>query len=166
MDYTHLHLVLNHFPIIGTLIGTLFLLYGVIRKNQSLQNISIGCILAMALIAIPVFLTGEPAEENVENIPGISESVMETHEEAAELAFWVMEITGAISLISLIASKINKNAGQILIMVTLMASFISFGLMARTGYLGGKIRHSELNGNTTISTAGREKGISEGDKDD
>lgn len=164
MDLTHLHLVLNHFPIIGTLIGTMFLLYGVIIKNDSIKNIAIGCIVTMAIIAIPVFLTGEPAEESVEHIPGISETVIEAHEEAAELAFWVMEITGIIGLISLIATKLNKNIGQFLILITLAASMVSFSLMARTGYLGGKIRHTELAGNTANAPAGTGENA-EGDDD-
>lgn len=149
MDYTHLHLLLNNFPIIGTLTATLFLLYGLLSKNDGLQKISIGAIIIMAIIAIPVFLTGEPAEESVENISGISEAVIEPHEEAAELAFWVMEITGIIGLISLFISKMNKKLAQVFVIITLVSSFISFGLMARTGYLGGRIRHTEIAGNTT-----------------
>ena len=166
MDYTHLHLILNHFPIIGTLMGSLFLLYGILRKNDSLQKISLAAIITMAIIAIPVFLTGEPAEESVENISGISETVIEPHEEAAELAFWVMEITAVIALASLVFSKLNRKMAQIVTIITLIASFASFGLMARTGYLGGKIRHTELNGNLPISPSGKEKGTTEGDNDD
>lgn len=166
MDYTHLHLVLNHFPIIGTLMGSLFLLYGILRKNESLQKISITAIVIMAFIAIPVFLTGEPAEESVENISGISEAVIEPHEEAAELAFWVMEITGIIGLAGLIFSKINTKIAKVLTTLLLIASFASFVLMARTGYLGGKIRHTELNGNTPVSTANKETGTAEDDGDD
>jgi uncharacterized membrane protein len=166
MNLTHLHLILNHFPIIGTLMGSLFLLYGILRKNDSLQKISLATIVTMAIIAIPVFLTGEPAEESVENITGISEAVIEPHEEAAELAFWVMEITAVICLASLIFSKINRKMAQVFTVIALIASFASFALMARTGYLGGKIRHTELNGNIPISPAGKEKGTTEGDNDD
>ena len=32
-------------------------------------------------------------------------------------------------------------------LVTLFISLISFGLVARTGYLGGQIRHTEINAN-------------------
>ncbi|MBK8608515.1 MAG: hypothetical protein IPL84_00780 [Chitinophagaceae bacterium] len=101
MNQTHIHLLLNHFPIIGTLIGSCLLLWGIIKKNGQIKSISAFVLAAMALIAIPVFLTGEPAEESVEHINGVSEKMISLHEEAAEIAIWLMGITGIISLAAL-----------------------------------------------------------------
>jgi uncharacterized membrane protein len=68
MNATHFHLLLNHFPIIGTLIGTIILVYGFITKELKIKILSAYIIAAMALLAVPVYLTGEPAEETVEHI--------------------------------------------------------------------------------------------------
>ncbi len=151
MDSTHAHLMLTHFPIIGTLIGTALLLLGVWKKNPVIQEISLAIIVFMAIAAIPVFLTGEPAEESVENLPGVIESIIEEHEEAAELAFWTMIATGVISLISIAFSRLKNTGANAFIMLSLVLSIITTGLMARTGYLGGQIRHSEIrDGNANI----------------
>ena len=149
MDSTHVHLLLNHFPIIGTLIGTLFLLFGVWKKNNSIQQISLATIFIMALIAIPVFLTGEPAEESVEKLPGVIESLIEEHEEASEVAFWVMMAAGLLSSVSFLMQMLNNKMTKFFVMITLLISIVTSGLMARAGYLGGQIRHTEIRGDQT-----------------
>lgn len=153
MDSTHLHLILNHFPIIGTLIGTLFLLYGFLKKNISIQQLSLITIFLMALIAIPVFLTGEPAEERIENLPGVVEAIIEEHEETAEIALWTMLAAGLISGITIALQLLNNKMAKSFVMISLLISLVSFGLMARTGYLGGQIRHTEIRGNAATNQA-------------
>ena len=108
MNPTHIHLMLNHFPIIGTLIGSAIMLFGIVKKQNSSRAIGAFIIVIMAIIAIPVMVTGEPAEEGIEHLNGISKSLIHDHEEAAEKAFWMMEITGAFSLIALILYKIKS----------------------------------------------------------
>ena len=147
MNSTHIHLLLNHFPIIGILIATIFLLYAVWKKENSIQQISLFTVFIMALIAIPVFLTGEPAEESVEKLPGVIESIIEAHEESAELAFWFMMAAGALSLISFALQVVKNTNAKRLVIVSLMLCIITSALMVRTGYLGGQIRHTEIRAN-------------------
>ena len=150
MNSTHAHLLLNHFPVIGTLIGTMILLYGLLIKNINIQKVSLATIVVMTLIAIPVFLTGEPAEEAVENLPGVAESIIESHEEAAEVAFWVMMLTGVFALITLGLQIVNNPFSKTFVLIALISGIISFGLMGRTAYLGGQIRHTEIRSNSTV----------------
>ena len=145
MNATHFHLLLNHFPIIGTLIGTIIIIYGFMTNVLKIKILSAYIITVMSLIAVPVYLTGEPAEETVEHINGISENSIELHEEAAEFAIILMSITGALALISIIVSKLQPAIAHKTFFVLLVFSFFSFAAMARVGYLGGKIRHTELN---------------------
>ena len=150
MNSTHAHLLLNHFPVIGTLIGTMILLYGLLIKNINIQKVSLATIGVMTLIAIPVFLTGEPAEEAVENLPGVVESIIESHEEAAEVAFWVMMLTGVFALITLGLQIVNNPFSKTFVLIALISGIVSFGLMGRTAYLGGQIRHTEIRSNSTV----------------
>jgi uncharacterized membrane protein len=163
MDGTHVHLLLNHFPIIGTLIGTLLLIYSFLKKEIKIQQISLAIIFVMAALAIPVFLTGETAEETVENLPGVMKSLIHEHEEASEVAFWVMMATGLLALISIGMQMLETGFAKTLIIITLILSIVSSGLMARAGYLGGQIRHTELNGNITSTTNSHQ--AEEGDED-
>lgn len=152
MNLTHLHLLLNHFPIVGTLIGGLVLVYGVFRNQTQAKTIGSMIIVVMAILAIPVFLTGEPAEESVEHLQGISKSIIHAHEEAAELAIWVMGLAGLLSLVSIFMQWKQSPWANKLFMFTMLITITSFVLMAWVGNLGGKIRHSELGATVNSSS--------------
>lgn len=143
MNPTHIHLLLNHFPIIGTLIGSAILLYSIIKKQNTGKIIGAFIIVVMAIIAIPVMLTGEPAEESIEHLSGISKTLIHDHEEASEKAFWLMELTGVFSLLALVLYKIRSAFAPKAFVVAFAFSAITFFAMAWAGNLGGKIRHPE-----------------------
>jgi uncharacterized membrane protein len=144
MNSTHIHLLLNHFPIVGTMIGSLLLVWGIYSKQNNIKTIAAILLAVMAIAAIPVYLTGEPAEEAVENLPGVSETFLGMHEDAANIAIWLMEITGIFSLVAIFLQMKQSNKASGLFMLVAVFSMISFAAMARTGYYGGKIRHTEI----------------------
>lgn len=146
MDPTYVHLLLNHFPIIGTLIGLGLLLYGLLKKNGSIEKAGLTLIVLIALIAIPVFLSGEGAEETVEELAGVSEHHMEEHEEWGEIAFWLMMATGVAALGTLLAVSMKSKGKQILRAITVLLGIGTFVIMAITANYGGQIRHSEIRG--------------------
>ncbi len=144
MDLLHLHLLLNHFPVIGTIIGIALLLLGFVSKSDALKRASLAVFLVLALLTIAVFLTGEPAEERVEKSAGVSKALMEEHEETAMPALIAMEVTGGIALIGLFVSFRKSKFANIGFAAAMVLSIVTFGLMARTANLGGQIRHAEI----------------------
>jgi uncharacterized membrane protein len=166
MNSTYIHLLLNHFPIVGTLVGSGLLLWGIIKKQAQTQSIAAVVLFLMAVIALPVYLTGEPAEETVENLPGISEAMMELHEESANLAIWIMGITGIASLIAILLHRQNNKFSGKAYLIAFLLSVLTFGAMARTGYYGGRIRHSEIRDVNAGNTVNEKAGGESGEKDD
>ena len=148
MDAAHFHLLITHFPIIGSVFGIVILAYGLFSKNDSIVKVGLVTFIAISLITIPVFLSGEEAEEIVEHIPGISEDVIEEHEELAEKAIWFMGILGVFSLINLLALIKNLSFVKTATRVTLITSLFTAGLFFYVGNLGGQIRHSEIRSNS------------------
>ena len=144
MDSLHIHLLLNHFPVIGSLIGLATLLLGFASRSDAIKRASLVILLGMAIMTIPVYLTGEPAEETVENAVGVSKPLMEEHEEAAEPAFIAMGILGVIALAALLISFRAGRYANFGFAATLIVSLVAFGLIARTANLGGQIRHAEI----------------------
>lgn len=145
MNQAHWHLILNHAPILGSLFGLVLLLLAVVLHAQPvLLRTSLATLMVAALLAIPTQLTGEGAEELVEDQPSVSETLIHEHQEAAELSFWVMEATGALALVSLLLLARSHARAGIFTYLTLAGALASFGLMARTGYLGGQIMHPEV----------------------
>lgn len=146
MDVLHLHLVLNHVPVIG-MIGAVFaLLWGVLQRGRDVTAFALVAIVAVALIAIPVYLTGEPAEDRLEGI--VAKGAVETHEEAATAAFIAIEAAALVALLTLIAWRVLRRLPVLPVAVVLVASLFAVVLVARAANLGGKIRHTELGGNT------------------
>jgi uncharacterized membrane protein len=151
MNATHLHLILTHFPIVGTLIGVGILAYGLYSNNIHTQKVALVTFIAMAILTIPVFLSGEEAEETVEHIAGISERLIENHEELAEIAIWVMAVLGMLSLINLLVIIKELPFAKQVGLVIFIVSLITFGFFAKVGSTGGEIRHSEIRvGNTNM----------------
>jgi len=143
MNSAQIHLALNHMPLLLSLLGGILLIIGMIKKNASFKSLSLYLLVAAALFTAPVYLTGEGTEEMVEHLNGVNESAIEKHEDMAKITMVIIAITGAISLIGLFLQK-NIRFSKLILGITLVLSFASFGTMAQTAHLGGLIRHSEL----------------------
>lgn len=145
MDPVHLHLFLNHFPVICSILSVPLFLYAYWRKSDELKQLALLVLIFAAVVTIPVYLSGEPTEDAVEKLAGVSHDLIEQHEDAAYFAMISMMITGVISLIGFILMMAKKTAAaKFLVLVALLSAVGSAGLMARTSNLGGQIRHSEI----------------------
>lgn len=144
MDTTHIHLLLNHVPILGSFFGFLLLVVGLIMKNRVLERAALVTLIVTCLVGIPAFLSGEGAEERVEHLGDVSESYIEQHEEMATIAFWMMNITGVTALLTFALSLVKGSRNPRLTLITMLLAIVTFGTMVATGNYGGQIRHSEL----------------------
>jgi uncharacterized membrane protein len=145
MSGAHLHLLLNHLPVIGTLVALLLLAYAQLRGSQELTRASLGIFAIAAVMGLAAFLTGEPAEHVVKRLPGIEKSAIHEHEEAALVATWLLGVVGAVSLGGLIGFRkrtggVPRRFGVLVLALSLFPALA----MARTANLGGKIRHPEI----------------------
>ena len=144
MDLAHLHLLLNHFPTIGTIMGGGLFVLSLITNSDDLKRASLVVLLGISLIAIPTYITGNGAQDAVKSLPGVSKTLIETHEGAALVALGFIEVTGAFAWLGLwqfrrLARVPNWNLAVILVLTA-----VSLGLMARASNLGGEIRHGEI----------------------
>jgi len=155
MNWAHLHLLSNHIPVLGTLFGLLLLGWGMMRGNASIQRAGLATFFVVALVAIPVFLTGEPSEDAVEHLAGTAAGAIETHEDAALLSFIGVEVLGVIALLSFLWRRASLS--RFVTRSALVLAIVTAGLMARTANLGGKIRHAELRGTTAPQQESEER---------
>jgi len=115
-----------------------------------------------AIGGVIAYLTGEGAEETVENIQGVIEATIEQHEEFALFALIALILLGVTSILGFFLTMRKSPLTRTIAFVILFISLISFGLVARTGYLGGQIRHTEINSTTNTDSTPYE---SDGDND-
>ena len=144
LNMAHIHLLLNHFPILGSLFITVMFAIALIFRNTFLQRLSLWFLVAIALMTAVTYLTGERAVDVVENLPTTSMSMVNLHESAARIGLILMFFTGLIAVGSLLfwwrKAKL-PNAVLVLIMIVLL---LNTGVFIYIGYLGGQITHPEI----------------------
>lgn len=150
MNTAHWHLLLNHLPVLGPVFGLGLLALGLWRKSEALKRVSLAVFLLAALLAIPAYLTGEPAEDMVERLPGVSKPIIERHEEAAAAGFTAIVVLGVVALGGLIRYRGSRGVAPWFAVVVLVATVATSGLMAWTANLGGQVRHTEVRSRATV----------------
>jgi uncharacterized membrane protein len=172
MNTAHWHLMLNHIPILGALIGTLVIAGGtILGRNAAIRRTGLLILVGSAVLAIPAFLTGEGAEEIAERLPGVTENSMDHHEELGENFFRLMIVLGLLALLTLIADWRKLRAAGWLY-YTVLAFGVAASVYSKTvATSGGEIRHTEIRQDAGVAAgeaAGGEqekKGGKEGDDD-
>ncbi|NGY36983.1 hypothetical protein FQU23_005590 [Flavobacterium sp. XN-5] len=153
MNDAHLHLMVNHFPIIGTIFGIGILIAGLVLKNNALKNTAYILFIVAALFAALSMNTGEGAEELVEDMPNIGKKIIHEHEELAEKLALLLYATGIFSLLSIYTSSKNHKLAIIASYITLFLAIGAAVLGSSVGTSGGEIRHTEIRDNAGISAA-------------
>lgn len=156
MNPAHIHLLINHLPIIGSLFGLIVLAHGLWTKNSQTKIASYNLFILSAIGAGIAYFTGEPAEELVENIAGVTGRAIEQHEDFAMSAMISFMLLGILSIFGLLITLKQSIFMRPVAIVILLVSLVSFVLVARTGYLGGQIRHTEINGSAGTPIQGGE----------
>jgi uncharacterized membrane protein len=144
MNSAQLHLVFTHLPIIGLGFTVLVNFYAILRKSEELQKLTLWCYLLLGILGLLAYITGDPAGEMMETYPGITENIVEPHENFA-LVFFIGLM--AVSVFSIIGLYLAKTRGHLLKRFALylfIAALVTgvFGVI--TGYTGGTIRHTEI----------------------
>lgn len=174
MNNAHLHLVVNHLPIIFPIVGLIVLIVGFIIKSEVVKRTSFFIFVLGAFASIAVMATGDGAEEAVENIAGISENLIHNHEEKAELFAALSYVLGGISLFGIYASFKNLSFSKIISFLVAILAVVTLFFAQQAGNSGGEIRHSEIRtGNAAVNNTenggengGNEQGENEGEEDD
>jgi hypothetical protein len=150
ISFAQLHLALNHLPVVSTLLSAGILTLGAIIRHPGTRRFGLGLLVFAALSGLPPYFTGEGAEKVVEHRPGVSETLIERHEEAAGRALAVTLTAGACAAIALFAMRMRRERlVSIFFATALVAALASTALMGHAAHLGGQIRHDELRPQST-----------------
>lgn len=140
----HVHLLLNHFPIILPMVGLLFVIIGVARGREDMTRWALGFFIAGGLFAAPTYFTGDPAAHLVRHMPGVTRGYIGAHEDAALIASIILGVLGLFGIWALWQYRRPAALPRWVTWVTLIGGVFATSAMARTGLLGGEIRHTEV----------------------
>jgi uncharacterized membrane protein len=152
MNQVHLHLLLNHLPIFGSVLGGIVLAYGLWTKSNHTKIAAYILLLISSLGGIITYLSGEGAEEAIEKIQGISKNALEQHEEFAVVGLVAIIVLGVVALIGLYVTSKELKFEKMFSGSALFLTLISFGIFIRLGDLGGEIRHTEISAISNVAT--------------
>lgn len=144
MNNAHWHLVVNHFPIIGTIFGLGILIAGLVFKNKYIINTAYVLFIVAAVFAFASMSTGEGAEEMVEDLPSVGKQVIHEHEEMAEKLAIILYFLAAISITGLILNFKTHSKAKWVSYLAMIGGVIAVFFAKETGTTGGEVRHTEI----------------------
>lgn len=144
MNVIHLHLLVNHVPILATWLAVPVLLLALARPRERAGAWAAAILLLVVAGAAGVvtLLTGEPAAELLSRYAVVDRELVHTHEEIGETAGIVAGVTALLAL----GMRVRAGTGTVRIAATLLVALVSGGVLAWAGNTGGAIRHPEIEG--------------------
>lgn len=143
LNPAELHLVLNHFPVILPITGIAVLLAGLAFRSIVVVRVAL-CLLACgALLTVPTYLTGGPAEALAKNYPDVSRRLIQDHQESGVFSFALLGAMGLYAA-ALLWASLRRNIGRLAMGAMFVFALAASLSVARTAHLGGEIRHEEV----------------------
>jgi hypothetical protein len=149
MNAAHVHLILNHIPVLGSVATLGLILYAAMAKNEALKKLALQVMVLIGVLTIPVYFSGEPAEGVVEHLPGVTEAFISKHEDFALFGFLLTEILAVTGIAGLVLQKKHSPAFDRYWKLIGAVAFANVLLMMAIANLGGEIRHTEIRGAAT-----------------
>lgn len=166
MNDAHLHMVVNHFPIIGIILGFGILIAGIFLKNNSVKNTAYCLFIVGAIFAFASMYTGEGAEEMVEEMPSVGHKIIHEHEEMAEKLAIVLYILGLVSIVGLYTTIKNHSKAKLVSFLAVIIAIVGIYLGKETGTTGGEVRHTEIRVDSGTTTEAAQSGVEAHDDED
>jgi hypothetical protein len=134
------HMLLNHLPVFGSLLGSIILVWGIVRKETSIIHLASWLLLIMSLLTFPVYVTGNSIKKLLLPLSDVSEALISVHEETSLAALIFQSITGFFAALYL---RFKQTWPSMLQLYTVAAA-VSGVLISYAGFTGEQIRHKEI----------------------
>ena len=144
INVSHTHLLINHVPTVGTVIAIGLLMLAIARRNDHVMHVALEVFFGVALLSLPVYVTGVAAAAILEQRPEVSAAAINAHHDAALVAFIIMEIAGMIAWFGLWQMRRLGRLGRATFATMILLSVLSLAAMANAANIGGEIRHPEI----------------------
>ena len=144
MNGAQLHLALNHFPVVLSVVSLSLLIWSWKGKSADLKKASLLLVIIGTLFSGAAYLSGEPAEDVLKSIGGFEKSLVHEHEEAAEFTLIINCLSGLAAFMALFFSKRNPKLSLRIFVAVVALNLLSCATYLRTAHLGGLIRHEEI----------------------
>lgn len=144
MNWPYIHILINHGPIILSVLGTGVLLLALFVRRRGVWLYALATLTLAGLSIYPVYFTGDQAADAVRTTWYIMRPMVDEHDAAAGFALASMLIVGAASAYTwwrMLRREVTALPPVWLRTVVAILAVWGVSVVARTAYLGGKIVH-------------------------
>ncbi|MBK9215695.1 MAG: hypothetical protein IPM59_08840 [Chloracidobacterium sp.] len=145
MDALKLHLLLNYYPAIGMVIGSLVLAAGWWRNRARTQRFGIKVVLVTVAVAIAVAFTGEFAGLAAEPSAGPRANALNAHKLSATAASVTALVAGIFGLVALIRGRADAERPKRLYAIAMIFAIVSSVLFIATIFKGRQVKWADKN---------------------
>src|SRR5262245_45514372 len=143
MNPAHLHIILNHIPVLWTVLGVIILLVAVARGSGDAKNAALALLILSALVAVPTSRSGESAAEIIGAFVDVPDGLIHAHETWAFWSLGAKLVLGFFALVCLILYHRSRDIPRGWTTFILVLSLLGSSLLGWTALLGGRIHHEE-----------------------
>jgi uncharacterized membrane protein len=144
--WSHVHMILNHFPTVGWVMALTFYLIALVADNDALKRAGLAVFVILAIVGVPTYVTGAAAmwALTVPPIPEISKAVINAHRDMALWTLFGLGFTGVTAWIEVWRYRYIGRYSNTSLYLVLLFAIITLAIMAETGHRGGQINHPEI----------------------
>ena len=145
---------MNHVPTIGSVAALGVLLLGYVRRNEHLKHVGLEVLFIVALLTLPVYVSGVAGYYEIRKRPEISVEAVKIHQDVALFGFGWMMTAGFVAWAALWTWRRHGRAARGLVPAATLLLVMSLVVMGRAANLGGEIRHPEILAGAAAAPAG------------
>jgi uncharacterized membrane protein len=147
-SWPHLHLLIGVFPTFGLLCVLGFYIAGLLKNNTGAQRTSLVFFILLALLAVPVYLSGAASFAEISANPRFAKNALNSHYGWGIAALAALVITGVGAAVALALSGRKGRASTDVLGVVLGLAVITLGVVLVAG--GWELGHRELESTVVI----------------
>jgi len=148
----HLHLLVNHAPIFGSLFALALFVASYFTSAEVLRRTAFVILIGTAIAGAAADLSGDAAEEAVRGLPGVRREDIDAHKQMGDKTYVLADVLGVLALGALVRWR-RRPVPASATLAAVLATALVGGAFVYTGLLGGQIRHTEVRSGATAADA-------------
>jgi len=142
-SWSHVHILVSVFPSFGLLFVLGFYIAGLLSKNAGTERTCLFLFGALALLSVPIYLSGDASRAVLAENPLVSKAIMATHYTWGMAALAALVVTGVLAWIELLRSW-RPGAHIDPLRLVLGLAVVALAVSAVADEFGWEINHREL----------------------
>jgi uncharacterized membrane protein len=144
MDWVHIHILINHFPVVLVATGALATILAVVLQRRGVWLYAAVSLTLAGITVVPTYFTGEPADHALNDPWYVAKEAIHLHEQAAKISALLTLLAALVAVVvwrRLVRYPRELRMPRGLRTAIVLTSLAAAGGIGYTSWLGGRIVH-------------------------